>query len=70
LLKAFGQIELLRGKLNGHEPLITPNIVRRIQMDKIFDCRKAIQQLGYRITPFEVGIRITINHLKNKEYEQ
>jgi nucleoside-diphosphate-sugar epimerase len=69
LLKAFSQAELLRGKLNGHEPLITPNVAKRIQLDKMFDCSKAIRQLGYRITPFEEGMKITIDHLKNKYHE-
>jgi len=66
LLKAFSQIELMRGKLNGHEPLITPNVAKRIQLDKIFDCSKATRQLGYRITPFEEGMKITIDHLKKQ----
>jgi nucleoside-diphosphate-sugar epimerase len=65
LLKAISHAELLRGKLNGHEPLITPGIVKRFQSDKIFDCSKAIRQLGYRVTPFEEGLKITIDHLKN-----
>lgn len=66
LLKAFSLIELMRGKLNGHEPFITPNVAKRIQMDKIFDCTKAIRQLGYRITPFEEGMKTTIDHLKKQ----
>ena len=70
LLKAFSHIELMRGKLNGHVPLITPAIAKHIQVDKIFDCSKAIRQLGYRITPFEEGMKITIDHLKNKYYAQ
>jgi len=70
LLKAFSQVELARGRLNGHEPLITPNITKRMQLDKIFDCSKAIRQLGYQITPFEEGMKITIDDLKNKQHEQ
>jgi nucleoside-diphosphate-sugar epimerase len=70
VLKAFSQIELLRGKLNGHEPMITPNVARRIQMDKVFDCSKAIHQLGYQVTPFETGMKITIDFLKNIKYEK
>jgi nucleoside-diphosphate-sugar epimerase len=66
LLKAYSQIELVRGKLNGHQPLITPNVAKRIQLDKMFDCSKAIRQLCYRITPFEEGMRITIDHLKKQ----
>jgi nucleoside-diphosphate-sugar epimerase len=65
LLRTISHVELIRGKLNGHDPLITPNVAKRIQADKIFDCGKAIRQLGYHITPFEEGLKITIDHLKN-----
>jgi nucleoside-diphosphate-sugar epimerase len=66
LIKTVSQVELMRGKLNGHEPFITPNVAKRIQLDKIFDCSKAISQLGYRITPFEEGIKKTLEHLKKQ----
>jgi nucleoside-diphosphate-sugar epimerase len=69
LFKTIGHIELVRGKLNGHDPLITPNVAKRLQSDKMFDCSKAIRQLGYHITPFEEGLTTTINHLKNNLYE-
>jgi len=65
LVSAIGRVELLRGKLNGHEPFITPDVARRFQQDKMFDCSKAMRQLGYLITPFEKGIKLTIDHLKN-----
>ncbi|HYM93569.1 MAG TPA: NAD-dependent epimerase/dehydratase family protein [Chitinophagaceae bacterium] len=67
-LKAWSWIELMRSKMNGHDPLMTPNIVKRVVIDKIFDCSKAIRQLGYEITPFTEGIRITIDHLKNENH--
>ena len=70
LLKTVAQFELLRGRLNGHDPFITPNAARRFQADKIFDCGKAIRQLGYSVTPFEEGMKITIKHLKNKAHGQ
>ncbi len=33
----------------------------------IEDCQKAVKQLGYAITPFHIGIRQTIEYLKNNE---
>ncbi len=68
LLKIWSWIELMRSRLNGHDPLMTPNIVNRIVIDKMFDCSKAIRQLGYAITPFSEGIKITIDHLKNEKH--
>lgn len=64
LLKAYAYLELLRGRMSGHEPVITPAVAKRLQTDRTFDCTKAIRQLGYAITPFEEGMRITLNHLK------
>jgi nucleoside-diphosphate-sugar epimerase len=64
VLNAISRIELMRGKLNGHEPFITPDVARRFQQDKMFDCSKAVRQLNYCITPFEKGIKLTIDHLK------
>jgi hypothetical protein len=56
-------------KLSRYEPTFTPKLAQRIQLSKMFDCSKAIRQLGYTITPFEEGIQTTIDHLKSKNYE-
>lgn len=68
LVKTWSWIELLRGKLNGHEPILTPSMVKRFSIDKMMDSSKAVKQLGYTITPFEEGMRITIDHLKKNNY--
>jgi nucleoside-diphosphate-sugar epimerase len=66
--KTYGWLELMRGKLNGHEPLLTPQMIERFTIDKMMDSSKAIKQLGYSITPFEEGMNITIDYLKKKNY--
>jgi len=72
LLKAWSAIELVRGKISKHDPTITPNMIKRFFLDKMFDCSKAIKQLGYHITPFETGLRTTVDYLvqqnKNKHH--
>jgi len=65
LLRSWGFIEMMRGKFSDHDPVLTPGMVRRFNLDKMFDCSKAIKQLGYVITPFELGLQRTIDHLKN-----
>lgn len=67
LLNAWGAIELLRGKVSSHEPAITLSIVKRLFLDKTFDCSKAVRQLGYNITPFEDGLKATIYHLLHQQ---
>lgn len=64
VLKSWSFIEMMRGKLSDHDPTLTPGMVDRFNLDKTFDCSKAIKQLGYSITPFESGLRKTITHLK------
>lgn len=70
ILKFWGRLELMRNFLNDHEPLVTPNIVARFEIDKMMDSSKAMKELGYTITPFEEGMRITIDHLKTNKYVQ
>jgi nucleoside-diphosphate-sugar epimerase len=43
-------------------------MVKRFTLDKMMDSSKAIKQLGYVITPFEEGMKITLNHLKKNNY--
>jgi nucleoside-diphosphate-sugar epimerase len=72
VLKAWSSIELLRGKISNHVPVVTPKMIERFSLDKMFDCSKAVKQLGYKITPFEQGLRTTIKYLvqqhKNKHH--
>lgn len=66
LLKAWSWIELLKGKLTKYEPAIVPGIAKRLQEDKVFDCSKAVEKLGYHITPFEKAMYITIEYLNGQ----
>ncbi|HEX3164782.1 MAG TPA: NAD-dependent epimerase/dehydratase family protein [Chitinophagaceae bacterium] len=54
--------------LVGKETHISPKVVDRLAQNRALSCDKAIKQLGYSITPFSVGIQITILHLKNQKY--
>ena len=64
MLRSWGFIEMMRGKFSDHDPLLVPAMVRRFNLDKTFDCSKAVKQLGYVITPFELGLQRTIEHLQ------
>jgi len=65
-LKAWSLLELMRGKFSDHDPVITPNMLHRFALDKTFDCSKAVRQLGYTITPFEEGLKTTIEYLNHQ----
>jgi nucleoside-diphosphate-sugar epimerase len=68
ILKGIGWMELMRSKLTGAEPAFTPSVVKRITRNAALDCKKAIRQIDYRITPFREGIRQTIENLKMNDH--
>lgn len=43
---------------------LSPKVVGRLMQNRAVSCQKAVQLLGYQITPFQKGIAQTIDHLK------
>lgn len=56
----LGLILYTRAQLFHREPLITHEVVNIFKHHWTCDCKKAISELGYTITPFETGIKLTI----------
>ncbi len=50
----------------GKQPLITPEWLNIILESRKLSCRKAVDLLDYKITPFPVAFKKTIDWLKNK----
>jgi nucleoside-diphosphate-sugar epimerase len=67
LMKAWSWIELIKSRILNQDPIATPSTIGRYLINAEFDCQKAVKQLGYAITPFHIGIRQTIEYLKNNE---
>lgn len=55
--------------LVGKHTNISPKVVDRLYQNRALSCEKAVQQLGYTITPFEQGIAQTVHYLKNKNHD-
>lgn len=66
-LKYWSWLELYMGNNFGREPKITPDFVKRINQDAAYSSVKAIDGLGYKITPFEEAIQSTIQFLLKKK---
>lgn len=62
-MQLLGYIELIRNRMSGTEPLITPDAAKRVFLNYSFSSEKAIRQLGYSITPFTDGLKQTIDYV-------
>jgi nucleoside-diphosphate-sugar epimerase len=63
----FGKFEETRAKISNHYPLISPGWVKTFCLDWNFSSNKAINEINYKITPFEKALEITLSWLSSKE---
>ena len=67
LLKIFGWEEELMAKWFGKDPLITSQWIKKYQFDMPCTSKKAIQELGYKITPLKEGLAKTLKWLYHEQ---
>jgi nucleoside-diphosphate-sugar epimerase len=65
---AVGHVEEQRARLFHGYPNISPAWVKTFLGDWAFSCQKATADLGYRITPLEAALRLTLEWLRNQEH--
>jgi nucleoside-diphosphate-sugar epimerase len=63
-IKFYSRVEWLKTKLTGIPPVFLPEFADRLKYDQKYSSQKAINQLGYTITPFNEGMQRTVNYLK------
>lgn len=61
--KIVGGLEVLKAKLTGRMPKLTPGVVEIFKHDWVYSSAKAVSELGYRVTPLEEGLRKTLGDL-------
>jgi nucleoside-diphosphate-sugar epimerase len=66
LLKLLTGVLFLKSKLDGREPVLTPEKYSRAVADIGCDFRKAVAVLGYRTSPLSVMIADSLAWLKNE----
>lgn len=66
VMKLAGWIQLLRSALFKTEPAYTPGMLKRYFSNMALSSQKAIEHLGYHITPFDEGLDKTIEFIRNK----
>jgi farnesol dehydrogenase len=65
LVMLVSKMELIRAKYLRGYPLITPEWVEVFSKHWAFSCKKAEDELGYRITPFREAIGKTLDWIRN-----
>jgi nucleoside-diphosphate-sugar epimerase len=65
LMMAFAWTEEVKANALGIEPMITRKWLKKYSYDIACSSEKAIHELGYKITPLEIGIGKTLDWLKN-----
>ncbi len=53
----------------GKAPFATNAIVRKIYAHRLISCEKAIQELGYQITPLEQALQTTVEFFKSNHHD-
>jgi nucleoside-diphosphate-sugar epimerase len=64
LIKAYSRVEQFKTIITGIPPFFLPAFADRLKYNQKYSSNKAVQQLGYSITPFATGFAKTIEHLK------
>lgn len=65
LLKVWAALVFGLHFIAGRHTHLSPKVVGRLAQNRAVSCEKAVQQLGYKITPFYDGMAATISHLKS-----
>ena len=68
ILKAAGAFAYAASLISGKHYHLTPRLVERLYCNRALSCDKAIQQIGYTITPAQEGISKTIQFLKQQHH--
>ena len=63
-IQSLSYFELFRANITGKNPLITPPWARRYRENRLVSNKKAIENLGYEITPLPEALEKTIRWLK------
>lgn len=65
----LGNIQNYIYKLGGKEPAFSNTNIDSLYCNYLFSSNKAIQELGYKITPLEEALRLTFNYFKLHPYK-
>jgi NAD+-dependent farnesol dehydrogenase len=64
--RVVAALEEMKARLTGIPPQLTLGEVGIYRHDWIYSSRKAVERLGYRITPFEEALRVTLTDIAGR----
>ncbi|MXV50499.1 NAD-dependent epimerase/dehydratase family protein [Pedobacter sp. HMF7647] len=64
VIKFYSYVEWLKTTLTGLPPVFLPEFADRLKYNQKYTSQKAIEQLTYKITPFEEGMERTVNYIR------
>jgi NAD+-dependent farnesol dehydrogenase len=64
--KMVGAAEVLCARLFGHRPQVTPGVVEIFKHDWVYSSAKAVNELGYHMTPPEEGLAKTLSVVRGQ----
>ncbi len=67
LMLTFSKMQTWRAELTGKPPLIVPSWVRKYEYDWAVNSSKAVDELGYTLTPFRDGMAETVKFLLERK---
>jgi len=61
----LGRLDVLKANVTGVPPQITHEVVKIYKHDWAYSNRRAVQELGYEITPFGEGLKRTVEYFQD-----
>jgi len=68
IAKMKGYMDVSIARLTGKQPKVTPGAVNVFKHNWALDSSKAVKELGYKMTSFEEGLKLTIKWLDENGY--
>jgi NAD+-dependent farnesol dehydrogenase len=56
MAKVLGSVDVAMSIVSGHSPTLTPGVVEIFKHDWVYSSAKAVRELGYDVTPLEMGL--------------
>lgn len=64
VIEIYSRIDRIKSLVTGLQPVLLPEFADRLKFDQKYSSNKAIEHLGYQITPFNTALWKTVSYLQ------